>query len=549
VAESPNSFELLRQYMSPAVQGRMVDAVLGALATGDDLTRGNAKAIFDQLFLTSAVGRYLDRRAGNVGFLRPSGVGMLDDTFRRLAIITTARKQVTSILLHILEVFYGAESTRAFLVSAESEPYALQDGDTLSFVLDNRQEVQVIFKSSDFTDIAVATAREIASAITRRIRKYSPDALALALDYYDPSTGDTAVQVFSGSKGPTSSIRVTGGRAQNVLRFPSPALTTQTAGAPATQWNLQVQPSGEVWLTWAAGTNPSLNKTEAGNYVNIFGTGFQAVNRGSFVLKEVVDGAVNVAHVVFDNQSANNEPVPVVMAADNDVQFWISAAASILSIARPATVFEVDRHTIKAFLPATTTVTERRPKKAGYLHALASDTDFLGPYAFDPSSRFVISEVASVLGQTLDAGQTYSVVSVSDSSNFPDGTGFLVFGYGTDRQEGPVRYLARPGSAALLLDPSHQFQYSHFASEDVALVSRRGPPVLDPDGGDYQFYATGTVAGRIYAEQLLGDTAAAGITLDIEVVYPGDVGLGNAGLGAAGTRVSDEVYVWGGDPP
>ena len=548
MAESPTSSELLRQYMSPAVRGAMVDAILAALGTGDDLSRANSRAVFGQLSLTSASGRYLDRRAGNAGFLRPEGVGLPDSVFRTLAIVTAARKQVVSVLLDVMEVFYTAEGTRAFATGTGAEPYPLADGDVLSLVLDGRTEVSVVFAAPDFTSIGAATAAEVAAAVTRQARTFSPD--AFAVEHYDYGSGDTFVRLFSGAKGPVSSVQVTGGRAQAVLRFPAAVPTTQTPAAPATEWGIAVQPSGSVWLTWAGGTDPSLGRVAAGDYVSIFGAGFRAANRGSFAVEGVADGPVGTGHVAFANLSAVDEPVPVAMAADTDVEFWAPVRSGVMSRGRYATVFEADPGVISAFLPATTTVTGRGPTQAAYVHdPLIVTAEFLGPYAYDPSAPFVVSEVSTASAQALDAGQSYGTVAAADSSPFPDGVGFLVFGYGTALQEGPVRYLGRPGGQILVLDPSYRFLLGHPAGSDVSLVSRLGPPAPAADGGSYQLYATGTSAGRIYAERLLGDISAAGVALDVTVLYPGDAGLGNQGLPKAGARVSDAVYVWGGDPP
>lgn len=538
-----NSFQLLKQYMGIGVQGPIVDSLLEAIAVGDDLNAENIRAIFDQLFLSTASGDYLVRRAGDVGFLRPTGVGLKDSTFRRLAILTTANKQVTSVLLEILEVFYTPENTRALMEGAGVEPFALQDGDTLQVVIDGT-EATLTFPEEGFTNIAAATAAEVVFSITRQLRNLGTD--AFALESLNPTTGDRSIKIFSGARGTTGSVQVVGGRAQNELQFPTAVLTTQTATAPATQWQIQVQPGGEVRMLWVGGTDPSLEAIEIGDYVNIYGTSFDTSNRGSFEVADLDDGAVGVGYVEFRSDFAVNETVS--MAADDDVVFWRPTLRTVLSSKRYSTIFDVEDSRISAFLPATTTVTERELTEAAYLHGSYTAEEFLGPYIFSPASKFTIAEVASTLTQTIDAGRSYQIIDVAGSLDFPDDTGYLIFGFGTSREEGPVRYLARPGSSALLLDPSYIFTNSFEVGDDVALVQSRGATSLASDGSDYQFYLTGTSPGRLYAETLLGEVAAAGINLDVTVLYPGDIGLGNAGEGDTGDKVSDKVYIWGGDP-
>jgi hypothetical protein len=220
-----------------------------------------------------------------------------------------------------------------------------------------------------------------------------------------------------------------------------------------------------------------------------------------------------------------------------------------MATGRYAITFEADADTVLAYLPATTTVTEREQTRAAYPQLDSAAGDYPGPYIYDMAAQYVLSSVSTTLAQTIDEGQSYTAIAVADATQFPDEVGYLIFGFGTARQEGPIRYLARPGSALLLEDPSYRFQNTFLPTDDVTLLSHRGPADLDPRGGDYQFYATGTAAGRLYAEGLLVAMTAAGVDLVATVLYPGDVGLGNAGLPKTGARVSEAVTVWGGDPP
>jgi hypothetical protein len=71
-------------------------------------------------------------------------------------------------------------------------------------------------------------------------------------------------------------------------------------------------------------------------------------------------------------------------------------------------------------------------------------------------------------------------------------------------------------------------------------------PEYPDDAGS--FYLTGSTSGRLTAETFLEEAVAAGITLNLDVVYPGDRGLGGEGNPTTGDdKLSDVVEVYGQD--
>jgi len=103
----------------------------------------------------------------------------------------------------------------------------------------------------------------------------------------------------------------------------------------------------------------------------------------------------------------------------------------------------------------------------------------------------------------------------------------------------------------LIMDTAYVFKQNHGVGEDVTLLSATQAYTPAPDGSDYGFYVTSTAEGRIYAESIIQAITALGINLEIIIVYPSDIGLGNAGDSEASTAppppVSDALYVWGPD--
>ncbi|MCX9024616.1 MAG: hypothetical protein OIN85_00805 [Candidatus Methanoperedens sp.] len=167
------------------------------------------------------------------------------------------------------------------------------------------------------------------------------------------------------------------------------------------------------------------------------------------------------------------------------------------------------------------------------------EPDQEGPYMFDLSQPFTVSEIGTLLAQDLD-GTMSRVFSVVDSSQFPDEQGYLIFGYGTQEQEGPVPYISRPSNNTLLISPSYTIKTLHPEGTDVAFVAQKAPVSPSRDGTDFEFYITDVVSGRIYAQDLINSVAATGINIVFTILYPSDIGLGKWG-----TQFSENPVIWG----
>lgn len=162
-----------------------------------------------------------------------------------------------------------------------------------------------------------------------------------------------------------------------------------------------------------------------------------------------------------------------------------------------------------------------------------------GPYMFDTTQPFTVSNIGTTLNQNLD-GTMPRVIQVADASQFPDEQGNIILGYGTQTQEGPIPYIARPSNTTLLISPAYNVKKSHPNGTDVALVSAKSSPDISRDGLDYPFYITDVVSGRIYAQDLINSVAASGINIVFTILYPNDIGLGKWG-----TQYSENPVIWG----
>jgi hypothetical protein len=187
--------------------------------------------------------------------------------------------------------------------------------------------------------------------------------------------------------------------------------------------------------------------------------------------------------------------------------------------------------------------------------AQASPTGVGGPFTYNTKDGIAITDTEKAITTQLDKGRSYQsfamAVSVGDPTpamDFPDTIGYLVFDFGFQDQVGPVKYLGRLSGSELLLDASFKFPNTILPGSMVTLLSQRSPwtPAANVHPGN--FYATGSAAGRIAAQQTIDQITGAGLQVDVDVIYPGDRGLGGEGLPDRNAeKITDAVSVWGGD--
>ena len=528
-------YERLRSFLNPAIKGTNTDSILYSIASATEpgLIQ-NVSAVNDSMYIISANEKYLDQRLADYNLARPPEVGIDDDTFREIGIAVINKKQVRSLIEKILTIMFGAESTQASAKSSIAQPYALEDGDSLLVSFDGADAVTVRFQTSEFADISNATAEEVADAISKSLKAQGSSGAAFA----ENDGISTYVYIRSSTEGPQSTVRVYGGRAQNVLKFPQ---IRSVSGTAATQWTIASIAGSTTRFTWTGGDDPTIGKARVGDYVNVYGVNFLSSNRGTFNITAVQGGLVGNAY--FEVENPNGTSQTVLQGSLDGLLVFNPQKQTITSNFRWAAAFQTSARLLEVFIPATTRVVRRGRIGSAHLRdplteGPESANDY-GPYIFDTTQPFVISSIGSTLSSAIDAS-TGRLIPITNASNFPDASGQIILGYGTSRQEGPIPYIARPSSGSILLNPSYIIKQAHPINEDVSFVAKNGPVSPAQDGSDYQFFITDVVSGRTYAEELINSVAATGINIVFTIIYPSDTGLGKGG-----TQYSDKFYVWG----
>lgn len=363
--------EIIRRHLNGGMKGPFWDAIIAALAAGDQINWDNARAAFDQLFMSTASDFYLDRKAGDYGVVRPSDVGMSDDLFRKFAISTTATKLTLHSLNAILEVFYGSDALRAHCTT-QGITFALTDGSDLWLLFDEKDVVHVVFHTADFNNIAQASALEIAAVITRACRLAGLK--SFAVQFSDPVTGNAEVRIYSASLGLGSSVRVTAGTAQNQLKFPTVLLTQVAVGVPSEgvqpgqNWVVTIPSFRRMRVQLAAASLTTLAAVRPGDYVNISGANFASANRGSFPVLAVdvryVAGVLTQFFEVMNVAAVAQNPVATV--TQDDILFFRPTKATIQG-SQAVIVTQSDEDTLQVILPATTQAVTRHKLTGAYI--------------------------------------------------------------------------------------------------------------------------------------------------------------------------------------
>lgn len=372
----------LRRWLPPQYRYKTAwEALIAAINDGDIFVRSNAYSAFDQLFLSSAIRPYLFQRAADYGVQYPPQVGMSDNLFRKLAIKSTAKKLVHQALLEILEVFYGEDAVRAVVMSGLNQPYNIRSGDSISFLFDDREAVTVTFNTEDFSNIAVATAGEVAAVMTRAFRAAGLAAYASS----KPNDPGYAVKVYSGALGLLGSVQVTGGMAQNALQFPTRIpLFTDPLPSPVPLWSAQRVSQDEFRFTWNRHYVPStLIDIEIGDYVLL-----------DFVNASTLRGSYEVMDVHFDMDPVTGDPigvmwfsitpsatfplllgspaVPIVQTSVDELIFYRKVRQTVVQNINPSYIAQYASRGVDVIFPATTQAVDRGATDAAYPHLAAT---------------------------------------------------------------------------------------------------------------------------------------------------------------------------------
>ena len=155
-----------------------------------------------------------------------------------------------------------------------------------------------------------------------------------------------------------------------------------------------------------------------------------------------------------------------------------------------------------------------------YLTSARLGTGILGPNIWDPNAAYVLSSLTTNTQDEVKAGTTVPTIEIDAINNIPDEEGFVIFSFGTENEEGPVRYLYKPTDSSMQLDPAYIFKNNHEVGSGITVIRRRGAHVISTTGKEYSPYLTDPGTAREILQELLRSVKSVGIFIEFLVRYP-----------------------------
>ena len=155
-----------------------------------------------------------------------------------------------------------------------------------------------------------------------------------------------------------------------------------------------------------------------------------------------------------------------------------------------------------------------------YLTTAQIDTGILGPYIWDLNAPFVISSLTTTSLDEIKAGNSVKTLNIATPNSIPDEEGFVIFSFGTENQEGPVRYLFKPTDGTMQLDPAYVFENNHDIGAGVTVIRRRGAHVMSGRGLEYGAYITDPGIARTVLQDLMLQVKSVGIFIEFLIRFP-----------------------------
>jgi hypothetical protein len=158
-----------------------------------------------------------------------------------------------------------------------------------------------------------------------------------------------------------------------------------------------------------------------------------------------------------------------------------------------------------------------------YLTTAQLSTGIIGPYIWDQTAAFVLSSLTSTINQEIKAGNTVKTLPIATPNNIPNEEGFVIFDFGTENEEGPVRYLFKPTDGTMQIDPSYVFKHNHEIGSAITAIRRRGAHVMSGLGTELAPYLTDPSVAREILQDLMLQVKSVGIFINFLIRYPEQV--------------------------
>lgn len=206
-------------------------------------------------------------------------------------------------------------------------------------------------------------------------------------------------------------------------------------------------------------------------------------------------------------------------------------AYDILKLDQRVVVYNINPNELLIEIPAVIPALRRTLRGSHHFHADATiepavapaNVVWQGSFIFNPNGQintFTVSNQNCKLQQTISKGNIYTSVIVDDNSSFLASNGEVIFDFGMDSQEGPIKYRGIPNSNTVLIDPGYVFKFDHASNSNVNVITARTPYTPSKTGKDLAVYLTSPSGAREVVQAILESLAAAGVIIRFKVLAP-----------------------------
>lgn len=218
------------------------------------------------------------------------------------------------------------------------------------------------------------------------------------------------------------------------------------------------------------------------------------------------------------------------MIGVNKLDFTVGAY-DILKLDQRVVVYNINPNELLIEIPAIIPALKRTLRGSHHFHAnstieLAKGVKqgvWQGSFIFSPNGQtnvFTISKQTCALQQTVAKGNIYTSVAVNNNSSFLAPTGEVIFDYGRETQEGPIKYRGIPNQNTILVDPGYVFKFDHSSGSNINVITKNQPHTPNKNGKDLAVYLTSPSGARQVVQLILASLAAAGIIVKFVVLAP-----------------------------
>lgn len=362
-------YRSVRDFLNPALKGSNWDAVTKSFGWSAQKLYNYSRFVIDQMFLSSAVGRWLTKRGQEVGANRNPLAGFPDDLFRTFAITSVWGKLTLPGLWQTMDVFYGPDSTRATAISELPEPYILNGNEDLIIQTDNQRWILTV-EGTVLVNSGSASAFSVASALNYNAYKQN------APFYFEVyrSNNNYYVKAISRIIGDKSTLQFLGGKANKVLRFPTKLNIYDGIGILPT-WTITYDALNAVtvFTTITTPTGYDLTKVQIGDLALVYGNEFANNNRGTYEVSSVqTTFALGILTQTVKVKNLNPTPQTVGQLSENSLLFF--RPNIILRNNDNLRIVVSNNRQLTVTLPVFTNVTPRNLYGGSYLHDWSSIT-------------------------------------------------------------------------------------------------------------------------------------------------------------------------------